>query len=73
MVKPQPQIYQYALDQLHLRPNQAGFVGHATDELEGAKAMGLYTIAFAPDDPTIKTDAHLVQFSDLMQLAKVWS
>ncbi len=44
--KPAPQIYQAALQQLGLPVDQAVFVGHLQEELDGARAVGLKTIAF---------------------------
>jgi HAD superfamily hydrolase (TIGR01509 family) len=43
--KPDPAIYLEALQQAHLRPYEAAFVGHAADELEGARCAGLVTVA----------------------------
>ncbi len=43
--KPNPAIYLNALKQAHLRPVESAFVGHAADELEGARRAGLATVA----------------------------
>ena len=43
--KPDPAIYRNALKQAHLTPDEAAFVGHAADELEGARRAGLATVA----------------------------
>ncbi len=43
--KPNPKIYQVALQQLGVTAGQAVFVGHKSSELNGAKAIGIRTIA----------------------------
>jgi HAD superfamily hydrolase (TIGR01509 family) len=43
--KPDPAIYLGALQQAHLTPAEAAFVGHAADELDGARRAGLATVA----------------------------
>ena len=68
--KPDPAIYLAALGRLGVEAADAAFVGHATDELEGAARVGLATIAFRPDDPTVKADAHI---DDLRSLPGMWS
>ena len=47
---PTPEIYAAALQQLGLSACQAAFVGHDVDELEGAHAVGMKTIAFNYDE-----------------------
>jgi HAD superfamily hydrolase (TIGR01509 family) len=44
--KPDPRIYQAALCQLGLAAQQAVFVGHKISELDGARAVGMHTVAF---------------------------
>ena len=58
----------FALWRLGLQPNNAAFVGHATDELLGAAAIGLTTIAFRPDDPNVDADAHIEDLRELDDL-----
>ncbi len=43
--KPDPVIYLDALQQAGLAPEESVFVGHAADELEGARQAGLATVA----------------------------
>jgi HAD superfamily hydrolase (TIGR01509 family) len=43
--KPEPAIYLNALEQAGLTPEVSAFVGHAADELEGARRAGLATVA----------------------------
>ncbi|HSB00957.1 MAG TPA: HAD family hydrolase, partial [Anaerolineales bacterium] len=47
--KPDPRIYQAALEQLGLTPDQAVFVGHRASELAGARSVGMKTVAFNYD------------------------
>jgi len=65
--KPDPKIYQAALDHLGLQPFQAVFVGHNPIELEGACAIGMTTVAFN-QDPGAKADHSIVHFNDLLSL-----
>lgn len=65
--KPSPTLYQMALDQTGVTPEQAVFVGHKTSELEGAKAIGLKTIAFNCD-PDADADFYIDQIGDLLQV-----
>ena len=66
MRKPEPGIYHAALEQLGLRPDEALFVGHKISELDGARAVGLKTIAFNYED-NAQADVHIEHFSDLVQ------
>jgi putative hydrolase of the HAD superfamily len=65
--KPDPQIYKLALNQLGLSPKQAMFVGHSTSELEGARKVGIKTVAFNYD-PDSKADYYIDKFSELASL-----
>lgn len=65
--KPDPKIYQAALDHLGLKPDQAVFVGHNPIELEGARVIGMTTIAFN-QDPGAKSDYSIIHFKDLLSL-----
>jgi putative hydrolase of the HAD superfamily len=65
--KPDPMIYQAALQQLGLGPAQAVFVGHRASELAGAHAIGMQTIAFNHDDDA-SADFFIEKFSDLLKL-----
>lgn len=69
VVKPDPQIYLAALKPLKLQPTEAGFVGHAAIELKAAKELGMTTIAFNRDDPTVKADYTIKHFTELIELA----
>jgi putative hydrolase of the HAD superfamily len=63
--KPDPRIYSAALQQLGLLPCQAVFVGHSPEELDGAHAVGMKTIAFNFDE-TAKADYYIEKFTDLL-------
>ncbi|MBM4296501.1 MAG: HAD family hydrolase, partial [Deltaproteobacteria bacterium] len=66
--KPDARIYLAALRPLGVRADHAGFVGHAAAELQGAKDLGLVTIAFNRDDPAVPADHIIAEFSDLLPL-----
>jgi HAD superfamily hydrolase (TIGR01549 family)/HAD superfamily hydrolase (TIGR01509 family) len=65
--KPDPRIYQLALKQLGLTSAQAIFVGHKSSELEGARNVGMHTVAFNYDHDA-KADIYIENFSDLTGL-----
>jgi putative hydrolase of the HAD superfamily len=65
--KPDPLIYQAALQQLGVTHDQAVFVGHRASELEGARTVGMQTIAFNYDEDA-KADFYIEKFSDLLKL-----
>ena len=65
--KPDPKIYQAALQQLGLTPDQAAFVGHKASELDGAHEVGMRTIAFNYDK-NARADFYIEKFSDLLLL-----
>jgi FMN phosphatase YigB (HAD superfamily) len=52
---------------LGVNSSQAVFVGHKSSELEGARQVGMKTIAFNYDD-TAKADFYIENFSDLINL-----
>jgi putative hydrolase of the HAD superfamily len=66
--KPDPEIYLAALRRLGVAPAAAAFVGHATDEIEGAAAIGCVTVAFRPDDPAVLADVRVDDFRLLADL-----
>jgi HAD superfamily hydrolase (TIGR01509 family) len=65
--KPDPAIYLDALQQAHLRPYEAAFVGHATDELEGARSAGLVTVAVFYE-PGARADYYAESLLDLLNV-----
>ncbi len=66
--KPNPGIYQAALCQLGVTPDEAIFVGHNPSEIQGATNVGLTTIAFNYEDG-VKADMYVEHFTDLLTLA----
>jgi HAD superfamily hydrolase (TIGR01549 family)/HAD superfamily hydrolase (TIGR01509 family) len=66
--KPAPVMYEKALEQTGLKPHEALFVGHKKSELDGAKSVGLTTVAYNYDED-VKADYYLHNFSDLLSLS----
>jgi len=65
--KPDPTIYLDALQQAHLNPYEAAFVGHAADELEGAREAGLVTVAVLYE-PDARADYYAESLVDLLNV-----
>jgi putative hydrolase of the HAD superfamily len=63
--KPDPKIYRVSLQQLRVSASQAIFVGHKSSELDGAKTIGMGTIAFNYDKDA-RADYYIERFSDLL-------
>jgi putative hydrolase of the HAD superfamily len=63
--KPDARIYQAALRQLDILPEEAVFVGHKKTELDGAKAVGIGTIAFNQEENAV-ADVYIKKFPDLL-------
>jgi putative hydrolase of the HAD superfamily len=63
--KPHPDIYQAALQQLGLTATEAVFVGHKATELEGARAVGMRTVAFNYEEMA-QADCFIQKFSELL-------
>jgi putative hydrolase of the HAD superfamily len=66
VAKPDPAIYRAALEIIDVPAADACFVGHAADELDGARATGLTTVSFNRDDETVSADHDIARFSDLL-------
>jgi FMN phosphatase YigB (HAD superfamily) len=64
--KPNPKIYRVALQQLGVSADQAIFIGHKSSELDGAKAVGIKTIAFNFEEG-VTADFYICHFSDLLK------
>jgi HAD superfamily hydrolase (TIGR01509 family) len=65
--KPEPAIYQDALRQAHLSAGDAAFVGHDAVELEGARRVGLATVA-VHYDPDARADYYVASLIDLLKV-----
>lgn len=68
--KPNPAIYQAALNQLGIYSRQAVFVGHKGSELLGARAVGMRTIAFNYEED-VSADVYIENFSDLLNIQEL--
>jgi HAD superfamily hydrolase (TIGR01509 family) len=69
--KPNPKIYKVALRQLGVTGDQAVFIGHKSSELDGAKAVGIRTIAFNYEKGA-KADIYLDHFSSLLKIQQMF-
>ena len=65
--KPDPKIYYAALEQLGVTVEQTVFLGHKKSELEGAKAIGMKTIAFNYDEDA-PADYYVENFADILKV-----
>jgi putative hydrolase of the HAD superfamily len=65
--KPDPAMYEKAIQQVGICPADAVFVGHKISELDGARAIGMKTIAFNFDEGAI-ADYYIDQFCDLLNV-----
>lgn len=65
--KPDPKIYQVALDQLGVKPGETVFVGHMKSELDGAETLEMLTVAFNKDE-NATAKYYVEQFTDLLNL-----
>jgi len=65
--KPDPVIYHYAVEQANLTPAESAFVGHADDELEGARRAGLATVA-VNHGPAARADYYALSLLDLLNV-----
>ena len=65
--KPDPKIYCAALEQLGVTVEQTIFLGHKKSELEGARAVGMKTIAFNYDEDA-PADYYVENFADILKV-----
>ncbi len=65
--KPEPALYLNALEQARLTPPEAAFVGHEARELEGARQVGLTTVAVNYDREA-SADYYVDSLLDLLNL-----
>lgn len=66
--KPSPLMYEKALSQVGVKASEAVFIGHKKSELDGARAVGLITIAFNYDEGAM-ADYYIENFVDLLTLS----
>jgi putative hydrolase of the HAD superfamily len=64
--KPDRVIFQAALEQLGVAKEEAAFIGHSPEELEGARVLGMKTIAFNCDEQ-VQADLYIEKFEDLLE------
>jgi len=64
--KPHREAYLTVLRHFKVEPKEAVFVGHAVDEIEGAKKTGLLTIVF--NDRNTKGDYFIEQLKELPEI-----
>lgn len=69
-IKPDKRLYLAALEPLGVQPSEAAFVGHAEDEMQGARALGMITIAFNRDHEQVPADYVICQFTELMHVVR---
>ena len=72
--KPHPEIFQLACQQLGVIPQHCVFVGdHEIADIRGAKALGMKTILFDPQQKVTSTQAdHRVKsFQDILSILKI--
>jgi putative hydrolase of the HAD superfamily len=65
--KPSPIMYEKAITQTGIQASEAIFVGHKKTELDGAKAVGMYTIAFNYEKDAL-ADVYIQDFRDLLKV-----
>jgi HAD superfamily hydrolase (TIGR01509 family) len=65
--KPDPVMYLDALQQAHLTPSESAFVGHDTQELDGARKAGMATVA-VNYDPDAQADYYARSLVDLLDV-----
>ena len=65
VTKPDPRGYRQALKEMNLLPEQAWFVGHDADELDGAHDVGMRTVAFN-FTADVHADCYLRRLDDLI-------
>nr|HPR34659.1 HAD family hydrolase [Anaerolineaceae bacterium] len=65
--KPDPEMYLRALNQVGVKPCDAVFVGHKKAEIDGAREIGMKTIALNYDAGT-QADAYI---NDIREIPKV--
>ena len=65
--KPQKNAYFITLNQFRVKHNEAVFIGHSKDEIEGARKLGIKTIAINWDRGT-KSDFYVKRFSEIPKI-----
>jgi len=68
--KPSPLLYRMALNQVGVQACESVFVGHKATELDGARKVGMKTVAFNRE-PDAKADFYINEFHELLELSYV--
>jgi HAD superfamily hydrolase (TIGR01509 family) len=68
--KPDPVCYHTALEAMNLPVSRVAFVGHDAEELAGATAVGMQTVAFN-FDPDAQADVFIARFEELAEILTV--
>jgi len=68
MRKPEPSMYEKALAQTGVTPAQAIFIGHKKSELDGARHVGMKTVAFNYEKDA-SADIFIEKFTDLLDIS----
>ncbi len=66
--KPSTRMYAEAIEGMGLQPGQCIFVGHKTSELEGARRMGMATVAFNYDSDA-PADVYIKEINELLDIS----
>ena len=66
-VMPEEACYQTALEAMDCQAAETAFVGHDADQLTGAAAVGMRTVAFNYDTDA-RADVHLSRFDELLEV-----
>jgi putative hydrolase of the HAD superfamily len=53
-IKPDTKIYQILLDNYHLKPHESVFLDDLKDNVESARALGMYGIQVVDEDKALK-------------------
>lgn len=65
--KPSPLMYEKAIAQVGVNASETAFIGHKKSELDGARAVGMNTIAFNYDSDALG-DFYIENFAELLTL-----
>jgi HAD superfamily hydrolase (TIGR01549 family) len=66
-LKPHRKAFFIVLNHFKVKPNEAIFVGHSKDEIEGARKLKIRTIAYKWDKGT-KSDFYIKKFSEIPKI-----
>lgn len=65
--KPSPVMYEQAVNQAGICAHDAVFIGHKKSELDGARAVGMQTVAFNYEEDA-RADVYIQNFRDLLTI-----